>query len=79
MWNGSKAMSTVQEGSGQIYDKSDYETLLARQLQLIMRTDPNDLAKFKDALIVMGEKVLHDALNNVIVQNYAEKTDQTLH
>jgi ATP-dependent DNA helicase PIF1 len=71
-------MSVTQKGSGQNYDKSDYETLLERRIQLITK-DPNELTKFKDAPIVVGEKVLHDALNNAIVQNYADKTDPTLH
>jgi hypothetical protein len=34
--------------------------------------------KFKDAPIVVGEKVLHDALNYSIVQNFMTKTKQRL-
>ena len=58
---------------------SDYEVLLGRQLQLIMNKDKSMLEKFKDAKIVVGEKVLRDALNNRIVQGFADKTSQEMY
>ena len=37
------------------------------------------LEKFKDAKIVVGEKVLCDTLNNRIVQGFADEPSQEMH
>src|SRR5258705_4768930 len=72
-------MTEEQIGLGENYNISDYEVLLARQLQVITKEQPEVVEIFKDTLIVVGEKVLIDALNNKIVQKFAEKTKQEVH
>ena len=78
-WDGHKKKDTMQEGSGDNYTSSDYETLLGRRLHLLAKKDKTVLNKFKDAKIVVGEKVLRDVINNKIVHGFAEKTQQELH
>ena len=78
-WNGHKAMSDAQMGTGNNYIVSDYETLLSRRLQVLVKNDAKLVEKFKDAPIVVGEKVLRDALNNKIVEGFSIKTSQAMH
>ena len=66
----------MQEGTGDNFSISDYEVLLGRRLQLIVNKDKSMLEKFKDDKIVVGEKVLRDALNNRIVQGFADKSQE---
>ena len=74
-WNGHKDMSDTQVGTGENYIVSDYETLLSRCLQVLVQNDPKSVIKFKDAPIVVGEKVLRDALNNKIVEELGGRID----
>jgi len=78
-WDRISHMTEEQIGLGENYNISDYKALLARQLQVITKKKPEVVENFKDALIVVGEKVFRDALNNKIVQNFAEKTKQEVH
>ena len=43
------------------------------------KKDPKSVEKFKDTPIVMGEKVLWDALNNKIMEGFSIKTKQPMH
>ena len=77
-WNGETNHTPRQRQDGDNYALSDYETLLTRRLPLLIKNDKTVSTKFKDAPIVVGEKVLRDALNYIIVQNFATKTKQKL-
>ena len=55
------------------YIVSDYETLLSRHVQVLVKNDAKSLENFKDAPIVVGEKVLRDVLNNKIVEGFSLK------
>ena len=77
-WNGETNRTSQQRGNGDNYALSDYETLLTRRLPLLTKDDKTASTKFKDAPIVVGEKVLRDALNYRIAQNFVTKTKQRL-
>jgi hypothetical protein len=64
-------MNKLQKGTGENYTESDYETLLSRQLQVMINNHPKAAKKFKDTPIIVGEKVLRDALNNKISEGFA--------
>ena len=55
------------------YIVSDYETLLSRHVQVLVKNDAKSVENFKDAPIVVGEKVLRDVLNNKIVEGFSLK------
>jgi hypothetical protein len=74
-WNGHKDMSDTQVGTGENYIVSDYENLLSRRLQVLVQNDPKSVIKFKDTPIVVGEKLLQDALNNKIVEGLGGRID----
>lgn len=77
-WNNQKPHTHLQAGNGKNYTQSDYEVLLSRRLTLLAKANPRVIDKFKHAPIVVGEKVLRDALNNKIVEAYAQHTGQEL-
>jgi len=50
-----------------------------RRLQTLTHGKSEMANKFKDAPIVVGEKVLRDSLNNKIVENFAKKNNLEVH
>ena len=52
---------------------------LGRGLQTLTDGKLEMAQKFKDAPIVVGEKVLRDSLNNRIVENFAKRTNHDVH
>ena len=57
-WNGIDKLTSNQKGIGKNYEISDYQVLLGRRLQTLTHGKPEMANKFKDAPIVVGEKVL---------------------
>jgi ATP-dependent DNA helicase PIF1 len=77
-WNGVSSDKSLLDNKNN-YEVSDYETLLSRRLPILAKSDPKHVEEFSTAPIVVGERILRDALNDKIVQNFASSTNQQLH
>ena len=69
-------MTEAQAGIGNNYSRPDFQILSERRLDVLQQCDPDVLKKFRDALIVVADKLLRDNLNTKMVSAFASSTSQ---
>jgi hypothetical protein len=71
-WDGYKTMSEEQRMNDVNYECSDYATLKKRELRSIVKENPSEIERFRDAPIIVGRTRHRDKINELKVRQFAE-------